>query len=166
MLWDNSTNLVVRFCSFGGQMTAVYSCFIAVSDHVARFLGAACARQRHQKLCAGFLNLQAWATCLASKRGLHSWWLVEVPDLISLGTIKLLYRSSDSKVPHTSMSFTVCRLTVRSETISHAEFTSRFRVVTASHRDDVLVTDAVSGRADAASRVSPHPKDADCCELW
>jgi len=139
-------------------MTAVYSCFIGVSDHVARLLSAASAR--HQKLCAGFLNLQAWASCLASKRGLHSKWLVDSSQQHQIVV------PSDSKVPHTFLSFTDYKLTVRSETISHAEFTSRFRVVTASHRDDVLVADAVSGRADAAARGSPHPKDADCCELW
>jgi hypothetical protein len=40
------------------------------------------------------------------------------------------------------------------------------RVVTRSDRDDVLVTNAVPGGADAAARDSPHPEDTDRCEPW
>lgn len=75
---------------FGRQMTAVYSCFIGVSLSLTMLPAFPCAR--HQKLGAGFLNLQAWASCLASKRGLYFRWLVELPDVIRLSIIKLLYR--------------------------------------------------------------------------
>jgi hypothetical protein len=43
---------------------------------------------------------------------------------------------------------------------------SSSRVVTRSDRDDVLVTNAVPGGADAAARDSPHPEDTDRCEPW
>jgi len=43
---------------------------------------------------------------------------------------------------------------------------SSSRVVTTSDRDDVLVTNAVPGGADAAARASTHPEDTDRREPW
>lgn len=85
------SNLVAPFCFFwSADDTAVYSCFIGVSLSLTMLPAFPCAR--HQKLGAGFLNLQAWASCLASKRGLYFRWLVELSDVIRLSIIKLLYQ--------------------------------------------------------------------------